>query len=119
MYSSVQGGRFIWPYEADRTQRGYGSRPPPTVRQEPVNADTLGGRNMPLSGQAQTALAFDVFALFVSLLAILYASFFKQPPGQWIGKGFSVIFPRLTIREMMCLVVEEVILHSWAKSMFP
>jgi hypothetical protein len=82
MYSSVQGGRFIWPYEADRTQRGYGSRPPPTVRQEPVNADTLGGRNMPLSGQAQTALAFDVFALFVSLLAILYASFFKHPPGQ-------------------------------------
>jgi hypothetical protein len=58
--------------------------------------------------------------LFVSLLAILYASFFKQPPGQWIGTGFSVIFPRLTIREMMCLVVEEVIiLHSWAKSMFP
>eukprot|EP00850_Spirogloea_muscicola_P008418 SM000045S16163 [mRNA] locus=s45:10723:15523:+ [translate_table: standard] len=41
-------------------------------------ADDLGGRhNMPLSNQAQAALAFDVFALLVSLAAIAFAVLVK------------------------------------------
>lgn len=41
--------------------------------------DTLGGRNMELSAQAQAALAFDAFAIIVSIVCILYVLLFKQP----------------------------------------
>ncbi|CAM6096333.1 unnamed protein product [Calypogeia fissa] len=40
--------------------------------------DTLGGRNMDLSGQAQTALVFDAFAIIVSIVCICIAIFLKQ-----------------------------------------
>lgn len=41
--------------------------------------DTLGGRNMELSDQARSAVAFDAFAILVSIFCIVYATFFKQP----------------------------------------
>eukprot|EP00850_Spirogloea_muscicola_P001164 SM000004S15034 [mRNA] locus=s4:907048:911727:+ [translate_table: standard] len=68
--------------EASRRQ-ATARRPPPRpayYQQEgspDQRADELGRHNMPLSNQAQAALAFDVFALLVSLAAIAFAVLVK------------------------------------------
>ncbi|KAJ7547630.1 hypothetical protein O6H91_08G095900 [Diphasiastrum complanatum] len=80
--SKQQGGQFLWPYEVDKTQEGAGpgsswnSKDYEYESRDPV--DILGGRNMPLSEQAQSALLFDFLALFVSIASIIYAAFFKH-----------------------------------------
>ncbi|KAL3679458.1 hypothetical protein R1sor_022414 [Riccia sorocarpa] len=74
--SRRQGGRFVWPYEGSTSMKNDGSNisevwDPDNNSKEPV--DRLGGANMELSEQAQAALAFDFFALFVSIVAIVIA----------------------------------------------
>eukprot|EP00850_Spirogloea_muscicola_P003336 SM000013S26505 [mRNA] locus=s13:770355:775052:- [translate_table: standard] len=68
--------------EASRRQATARRPPPrPTYYQQQGSpdqrADELGRHNMPLSNQAQAALAFDVFALLVSLAAIAFAVLVK------------------------------------------
>ncbi|KAL3682697.1 hypothetical protein R1sor_000719 [Riccia sorocarpa] len=74
--SRRQGGRFVWPYEGSTSMKNDGSNisevwDPDNNSKEPV--DRLGGANMELSDQAQAALAFDFFALLVSIVAIVIA----------------------------------------------
>lgn len=58
------------------SQQGYDTRS--QRRQERVDLDTLGGANMPLSGQAMSALAFDLFVLFFCIGVIIFVAFFKN-----------------------------------------
>ncbi|GJP52745.1 hypothetical protein CLOM_g11830 [Closterium sp. NIES-68] len=73
--SDARGGRFVWPYEVDRTQRGMGSRDPPA----PVGRKGPGGdeNDVPLSDGSITALAFDAFALLIAVACIVYAAYLK------------------------------------------
>lgn len=68
-------GRFVWPYEVDRSQRGAGSRP----RQ---NANGSSAKNSdgskPLGDDSIAALAFDGFALVVAIIVIIYVVYFKD-----------------------------------------
>ncbi|CAI5534981.1 unnamed protein product [Closterium sp. Naga37s-1] len=73
--SDARGGRFVWPYEVDRTQRGMGSRDPPS----PVGRRGPGEdeNDVPLSDGSIMALAFDAFAVLIAVACICYAAFFK------------------------------------------
>uniref|UniRef100_M8AVN5 Chaperone protein dnaJ n=1 Tax=Aegilops tauschii TaxID=37682 RepID=M8AVN5_AEGTA len=44
----------------------------------PDTVDRLGGKNMELSDQAMTALAFDIGIIIFSICCIIYALFFKE-----------------------------------------
>jgi len=44
----------------------------------PDTVDRLGGKNMPLSDQAMTALTFDIGIIIFSVCCIIYALFFKE-----------------------------------------
>lgn len=65
-------GRFIWPYEVDRSQGGTGSRP-----RSSSSLDKNEGPR-PLGDDSIAALAFDGFALIVSLVVIIYVLYFKN-----------------------------------------
>lgn len=71
--SRQQGDGFIWPYEADRTQRGSSSETISKKASPKVNDGYV-----ELDGQMQTALLFDFFAFFVAFCSIIYVAFFKQ-----------------------------------------
>lgn len=45
----------------------------------PDMVDRLGGRNMELSGQAKSALTFDILIILFSICCIVYVIFFKEP----------------------------------------
>lgn len=71
--SNAEGSLYGYPISS---QQGYDMRA--QKRPERVDIDTLGGRNMPLSGQALSALAFDLFVLFMCISVILFVAFFKN-----------------------------------------
>jgi curved DNA-binding protein CbpA len=70
--ANTEGSMYGYPISS---QQGYDSRKP---RPERVDVDTLGGRNMPLSGQALSALAFDLFVLCICIGVIVFVAFFKK-----------------------------------------
>lgn len=70
--SNTEGSLYGYPINS---QIGYDMRS--QKRPERVDVDTLGGRNMPLSGQALSALAFDFFVLLVCICVIIFVAFFK------------------------------------------
>ncbi|KAG0575552.1 hypothetical protein M758_5G013800 [Ceratodon purpureus] len=72
--SNTEGSMYGYPISS---QQGYDSR---KKRPERMDVDTLGGRNMPLSGQAMTALAFDLFVLCFCIGVIIFVAFFKNAP---------------------------------------
>lgn len=76
--ASAMGGSF-WLNDSNMASRGYDTRS--NQQPEAQNVDTLGGDNMKLSGQAQTALVFDLFVLFICLSVIVYVVFIKQASG--------------------------------------
>ncbi|EFJ05357.1 hypothetical protein SELMODRAFT_163076 [Selaginella moellendorffii] len=79
--SKARGGRFIWPYEVDRSQRRESSKPPKWKTEWQPKLDpieVLDGKNLKLSDQQQTALAFDLFAILVSVATMIYVGFFKH-----------------------------------------
>lgn len=45
----------------------------------PDMVDRLGGRNMELSGQAKSALTFDILVILFSICCIIYVIYFKEP----------------------------------------
>lgn len=45
----------------------------------PDMVDRLGGRNMPLSDQAMSALTFDIAIIFFAIGCIVYVLYFKEP----------------------------------------
>lgn len=71
--SNPDGGMYGYPISS---QQGYDLRT--QKRPERVDVDTLGGRNMPLSGQALSALAFDLFVLLFCIIVILFVAFIKN-----------------------------------------
>lgn len=58
------------------SQQGYDTRA--QKRPERVDVDTLGGRNMPLSDQAMSALTFDLFVLSFCIGVVIFVAFFKN-----------------------------------------
>lgn len=67
---SIRGGNdYLWPYEAYKKNMKQNSQSQP---KEDKNG------NVELSSDAQTALWFDVFALFVALSCVLYVAFVKN-----------------------------------------
>ncbi|KAK8949157.1 hypothetical protein KSP39_PZI006055 [Platanthera zijinensis] len=45
----------------------------------PDTVDRLGGKNLALSGQAMTALTFDIAIIIFCFCCIVYVVFFKEP----------------------------------------
>lgn len=70
--ANTEGSMYGYPISS---QQGYDARKP---RPERVDVDTLGGRNMPLSGQTMSALAFDLFVLCICIGVIVFVAFFKK-----------------------------------------
>ena len=74
--ASILGASF-YGYESGFGQQGYDTRA--NKQPEAPSTETLGAdENMPLSAQAQTALAFDLFVLFICICVILYVVFIKH-----------------------------------------
>jgi len=71
--SDTEGSLYGYPISS---QQGYVMKT--QKRPERVDIDTLGGRNMPLSGQASSALVFDIFVIFICICVILFVAFFKS-----------------------------------------
>eukprot|EP00271_Cylindrocystis_brebissonii_P010528 TRINITY_DN26727_c0_g1_i1.p1 TRINITY_DN26727_c0_g1~~TRINITY_DN26727_c0_g1_i1.p1 ORF type:complete len:269 (-),score=22.97 TRINITY_DN26727_c0_g1_i1:501-1307(-) len=80
--SGLGNGRYVWPYEVDASQGGSNSaqkKRAQAAQQRRDDEETVG--NKPLSSQAVSALAFDAFALSISLLTIIYVLVFKNKGG--------------------------------------